>query len=139
MRIAAIPLIGIALSLAPAEAGAATYVAQPEAGGRVELEVKRGRLLRAEASLPARCENNHGGSWDSGLEIDLSGEVALRSGRFEIEGQATNEVSYELRGRRRSGAFTGRIWLTYVDIDHFGVDDSYLCDTGKLRYRAVKQ
>jgi hypothetical protein len=139
-RIAAIPLLGIALSLAAADARAATYVAQPAGGGRVELEATRGKLLRAEASLPARCENNHGGSWDGNLVLDLSGELALRrGGRFAIEGQAANGVRYELRGRRRSGAYTGRIWLTYLDIDHVGVDDSYLCDTGRLRYRAVKQ
>ena len=131
--------IGASLWLAPADAGAAEYVARPADGGRIVLEVERGRLRRAEATLPARCENNHGGNWASGLEIRLTGDLALQSGRFDIQGQAPNEVRYDFRGRRRNGAISGRLRLTYLDLDFVGVDDSYLCDTGTRRYRAVKR
>ena len=97
------------------------------------------RLRRAEATLPARCENNHGGSWSSTLGIALAADVALRSGKFAIQGQAPNEVKYELAGRLRNGAISGRVRLTYLDLDFVGVDDSYVCDTGTLRYRAVRR
>jgi hypothetical protein len=131
--------VGAAVSLAPADAAAATYVARPADGGRIELEVDRGRLRRAEATLPSRCENNHGGNWDARLRIDLTGAVALRSGRFDIQGQAPDEVRYKFDGRLRDGAISGRMRLTYLDLDFIGVDDSYLCDTGSVRYRGVKR
>ena len=133
----AVAMLAMVLPAAPADA--ARYVAQPEAGGQVARERERGRLRSADVARPARCENNHGGSWSADLDIALTGDLALRAGRFHIEGQADNEVSYEIRGKRRNGAITGRVWLTYVDIDHFGVDDSYLCDTGKMRYRATRE
>ena len=129
---------GASLSLAPADAGAASYVARPADGGRIVLEVERGRLRRVEATLPARCENNHGGAWMTGLGITLTGGLALQSGRFGIRGQAPNEVRYQFHGRLRNGAISGWVRLTFLDLDFVGVDDSYLCDTGTRRYRAVK-
>lgn len=145
-RTTAIPLLAAltlagAPALAPADAGAAAYVARSADGGRVKLQVAGGELRRVDVRLPARCENNHGGNWDTRLGITLSGELALERGRFAIQGRAPNEVRYELRGRRRAGAISGRVRLTYLDIDHVGVgvDDSYLCDTGTSRYRAVKR
>jgi hypothetical protein len=137
-------LIGVVLTFAgtahAAHQGApARYVARPADGGRIVLDVDGGRLRRAEATLPARCENNHGGSWSSTLGIALTGAVALRSGRFGIQGQAANEVRYELAGRLRNGVVSGRVRLTYLDLDFVDVDDSYLCDTGTRRYRGVRR
>ena len=103
------------------------------------LDIDGGRLRRADATLPARCENNHGGSWFSTLGIAWTGGLALRSGRFGIHGQASNGVRYELAGRLRDGAISGRVRLTFLDIDFVGVDDSYLCDTGTRRYRGVRR
>ena len=117
----------------------ARYVARPAGGGRIVLEVDRGRLRRLDATLPAGCENNHGGRWSSTLGIALTGDVALRSGRFDIQGQAPNQVRYQLAGRLRNGAISGRVRLTYLDLDFVGVDDSYVCDTGTLRYRGVRR
>jgi hypothetical protein len=131
--------IGASLSPAPADAAAAEYLARPADGGRIALELERGRLQRVKVRLPAHCENNHGGSWTNRLKVTLSGDLALRSGRFDITGQAPNGVSCELRGRRRGGAISGRVRLTFLDLDFVGVDDSYLCDTGTKRYRAVKR
>ena len=91
------------------------------------------------ATLPARCENNHGGSWTARLTIALTGRLPLRSAAFGIQGQAPNEVRYQLEGRRRKGAVYGRLRLTFLDLDFIGVDDSYLCDTSSRRYRAVKR
>jgi hypothetical protein len=135
----AVALLAMVLPAAPANA--ARYVAEPEAGGQIAFELERGRLRSAEATLPARCENNHGGSWSADLSVALTGDLALRAGRFRIEGRADNDVRYEIRGKRRSGAITGRVWLTYLDIDHVGVgvDDSFLCDTGRTRYRATRE
>ena len=137
-------LIGVVLTLAgtahAAQQDAPTrYTARPAGGGRIVLAVDGARLRRAEATLPARCENNHGGSWSSTLGIALAADVALRSGKFAIQGQAPNEVKYELAGRLRNGAISGRVRLTYLDLDFVGVDDSYVCDTGTLRYRAVRR
>ena len=99
----------------------------------------RGRLRRAAATLPARCENNHGGSWSSTLGIAWTGAVALRSGGFGIQGRAANGVRYELAGRLRNGAISGRVRLTFLDLDFVGFDDSYLCDTGMRRYRGARR
>jgi hypothetical protein len=137
-------LIGVVFSSAgtahAAQHGAsARYVARLAGGGQVVLGVDRGRLRRLEAALPARCENNHGGSWSTTLAIALTGDVALRSGRFAFQGQAPSEVSYQLSGRLRNGAISGRVRLTFLDLDFVGVDDSYLCDTGTRRYRGVRR
>jgi hypothetical protein len=137
MKIALVT-IAIALFATPA-AHAARYVARPADGGRVVLEVEDGQLQRAAAKLPARCENNHGGNWDSRLAIDLSGDLALQSGRFSIQGRAPNDVRYQFNGRLRNGAIKGRVRLTYLDLDYVGADDSYLCDTGTTRYRAARR
>ena len=91
------------------------------------------------APLPARCENNHGGSWSSTLGIALTGAVALRSRRFGLQGQAPNQVRYQLAGRLRNRAISGRVRLTFLDLDFVGVDDSYVCDTGTRRFRAVRR
>jgi hypothetical protein len=140
---ARIPLLlaTLALAVPAAPANAARYVAQPEAGGRIAFELERGRLRSADVTLPARCENAHGGTWTADLAIALTGDLALRRGRFQFQGRADNDVRYEIRGKRRTGAITGRVWLTYLDIDHVGVgdDDSYLCDTGRTRYRATRE
>ena len=135
------PLLAAAAALAPApaDAGAATYVARPADGGRIALRVDGGRLRSVKATLPSRCENNHGGSWGAPLGIDLTGAVVLRSGGFGFQGQAPSEVRYQLDGRLRGGAIAGRLRLTYLDLDFVGVDDSYLCDTGTVPYRAVKR
>jgi hypothetical protein len=117
----------------------ARYVARPAGGGQIVLQVDRGRLRRLEAALPARCENNHGGSWSSTLGIAWKGDVALQSGRFAIQGRASNDVRYQLGGRLRDGAISGRLRLTFLDLDFVGVDDSYLCDTGTRRYRGVRR
>jgi hypothetical protein len=45
-----------------ADASAARYVAAPVGRGRIVLDVTDGRLLRARLTLPARCENPHGGN-----------------------------------------------------------------------------
>jgi hypothetical protein len=138
-RTAALPLATLALGALAADAGAAIYVAQPDGGGRIELEAKRGHLLRADASLPAHCENNHGGTWRDDVGMSLSGDLAFQSGRFHIQGEAPNGVKYDFRGRRRKGAISGRLRMTYLDLDFVGVDDSYLCDTGMTRYRAARR
>ena len=65
--------------------------------------------------------------------------MALRSGRFAVQGQASNQVRYQLAGRLRNGAISGRVRLTFLDLDFVGVDDSYLCDTGTRRYRGVRR
>jgi hypothetical protein len=135
-------IVAVAVAaLLPADASALgrVYVAKPAAGGRIVLDVGDGRLRRAAAKVPARCENNHGGSWTATLAIDLRGGVALRSGRFGIQGQSANKVRYQLGGRVRDGAISGRVRLTFLDLDFVGVDDSYLCDTGTRRYRAVRR
>ena len=138
------PLIGVVFMFAGTAYAArhdatVRYVARPAGGGRIVLVVDRGRLRRLEATLPAGCENNHGGRWSATLGIALTGDVALRSGRFALQGQAPNEVTYQLSGRLRSGAISGRVRLTYLDLDFVGVDDSYLCDTGTRRYRGVRR
>ena len=67
--------------------------------------------------------------------------MALQSGRFGFQGQARNKVRFQVDGRLRNGAISGRIRLTYLDIDHVGVgvDKSFLCDTGTTSYRAVRR
>ena len=135
----AAPAAGAALALAPPDAGAATYAARPAGGGRIALEVVRDRLRRIELALPARCDRNSGGSWRTRLAIDVRDSLALQAGRFGLQGQAPDKVRYQLDGRLRGTAITGRVRLTYLDLDFVGVDDSYLCDTQILRYRAVRR
>ena len=129
------------LPVSAADAMAARYVAKPAGGGRLAFDVVSGELRRIQATLPSRCENNHGGSWSARLAIDESGAVALQSGRFGFQGQARNKVRFQVDGRLRKGALSGRIRLTYLDIDHVGVgvDKSFLCDTGTTSYRAVRR
>jgi hypothetical protein len=130
-------LAGAALALTAADAGATRYVTTPAEGGRVVLDVNDGRLVRVRAALPARCENTHGGNWDSRLAVDLRGDLALRGGRYRIQGRAPSRVRYDIGGRLRGGAVSGRARLTFLDLDFVGAD-SFLCDTGTRRYRAVR-
>ena len=129
------------LPVPAADAMAARYVAKPAGGGRIALDVVSGQLRRIRAALPSRCENDHGGSWSARLAIDESGTVALQSGRFGFQGRARDNVRFQVDGRLRNGAISGRIRLTYLDIDHVGVGDdtSFLCDTGTTSYRAVRR
>jgi hypothetical protein len=136
MRI--LPLACPALALTAADAGAARYVATPAEGGRIVLNVSDGRLARVRAALPARCENTHGGNWDSRLAVDVRGDLALRNGRLRIRGRAPSRVRYDVSGRLRGGVITGRARMTFLDLDFVGADDSFLCDTGRRRYRAVR-
>jgi hypothetical protein len=124
------------LSVAVASADARTYVGRFAGGGAIALKVSDGRLRHVAASLPAGCDNNHGGRWTRTLEVDVSGALALRSGRFSVQGEAPNGVRGDLRGRLRNGTIAGRLRLTDLYIDHFGVDESYLCDTGTRPFRA---
>jgi hypothetical protein len=121
-----------------ADASAARYVATPAGGGRIVLNVNDGRLLRARVTVPARCENTHGGNWDTRLAVDRRGDLALQDGGFRIQGRAPSRVRYDVRGRLRGGAISGRARLTFLDLDFVGADESYLCDTGTRRYRAVR-
>ncbi|HEY1274943.1 MAG TPA: hypothetical protein VGF25_08530 [Thermoleophilaceae bacterium] len=116
-------------------ADARTYTGQP-AGGAISLKVQRGHLKQLATRLPAVCQNNHGGSWRSNLQINLSGDLPLRAGRFSLQGRAQNQVRFQVAGRLRGGTISGRIRLTYLDLDYVGYDDSYLCDTSTLRIRA---
>ena len=124
------------MSVTAATANAKTYVGQFAGGGTIALKVSDGHLRQVRAGMPASCENNHGGRWTRTLEVNVKGAVPLRSGRFSIQGEAPNGVKGDLRGRLRNGAISGRLRLTYLYLDHFGVDESYLCDTGTRRFRA---
>ena len=124
------------MSVTAANANAKTYSGQFAGGGAIILKVSDGRLRQVAARMPAGCENNHGGHWVRNLEANVKGAVALRSGRFSVQGKAPNGVRGDLRGRLRNGAISGSLRLTYLYIDHFGVDESYLCDTGTRRFRA---
>jgi hypothetical protein len=124
------------MSVTAANANAKTYVDQFAGGGAIALKVSDGRLRQVSARMPASCHNNHGGNWARTLEVNVSGAVALRSGRFSIQGKAPNGIKGDLRGRLRNGAISGSVRLTDLYIDHFGVDESYLCDTGTRRFRA---
>ena len=95
------------LPVSAADAMAARYVATPAGGGRLAFDVVSGELRRIQATLPSRCENNHGGSWSARLAIDESGAVALQSGRFGFQGQARNKVRFQVDGRLRNGATLG--------------------------------
>lgn len=86
--------------------------------------------------MPARCEHTHGGNWDSWLAVDLRGALALDDDRCRIQGRAPSRVRYDIGGRLRDGAITGRARLTFLVLDFVGADDSFLCDTGTRRYRA---
>lgn len=131
---------GLVCSVTATDARAARYVARPADGGRIVFHVQGGRLVRVAATLPARCENNHGGSWTATLAVDLNGRLALRSGGFSIQGQARNKVRYQLGGRLRGSAISGSARLTYLDLDFVGPsDDSYLCNTGPTRYRGMRR
>ena len=124
------------MSVTAANANAKTCVAQFAGGGSIALKVSNGQLRRVAARMPAGCENNHGGRSARTLEVNVKGAVPLRSGRFSVQGEAPNGVKGDLRGRLRNGAISGRVRLTYLYLDHFGVDESYLCDTGTRRFRA---
>jgi hypothetical protein len=100
------------------------------------LNVNDGRLVRVRAALPARCENTHGGNWDSRLAVDLRGDLVLQNRRFRIQGRAPSRVRYDVSGRLSGGVISGRARLTFLDLDFVGADDSFLCDTGTRRYRA---
>jgi hypothetical protein len=131
----------LAAGATAASAQAATFVARPADGGRIELRTGGGALRVLKATLPARCENEFGNVWTDTLGVDLAGTVAIEGGRFGVQGQAPSKVRYQLGGRRRARAITGRLRLTYVFIDQVVVvtDKSYLCDTGVLRFRAVRR
>jgi hypothetical protein len=131
----AIVAAAVAVLFSAGAADARTYTGQP-AGGAILLKVNRGHLRQIATRLPAGCENNHGGHWRSTLQINLSGDLQLQAGRFSLQGRAPNQVRYAMSGRLRRGTISGRIRLTYLDLDYVGVDDSYLCDTGSLRIRA---
>ena len=124
------------MSVTAANANAKTYVGQFAGGGAIALKISDGRLRQVRASMPAGCENNLGGRWTRALEVNVNGAVALRGGRFSIQGEAPNGVKGDLRGRLRNGVVSGRVRLTYLDLDYVGVDESYLCDTGTRRFRA---
>jgi hypothetical protein len=124
------------MSVTAANANAKTYVGQFAGGGSIALKVSGGSLRQVAASMPAGCENNHGGRWTRTLTVNVRGAVPLRSGRFSVQGEAPNGVKGDLRGRLRNGVISGRLRLTYLYLDHFGVDESYLCDTGTRRFRA---
>ena len=126
------------MSVTAANANAKTYAGQFAGGGAIALKVSDGRLRQVKASMPARCENNYGGSWVRTLEVNVSGTVALRSGRFSVHGKAPNGVRGDLEGRLRNGRISGQLRLTYLYIDivdEFS-DDSYVCNTGMRRFRA---
>lgn len=129
---------GVALmSVTAADANARTYVGQPAGGGRIAIKIDGGRVRQVEASIPAGCESNNGQRWRTTLVVNVSGNLPLRSGRFRIQGQAPNGVRGDLRGRLRSGRISGRVRLTFLDLDYVGPsDDSYLCDTGTRPFRA---
>ncbi len=129
---------GVALmSVTAADANARTYVGQPAGGGRIAIKIDGGRVRQVEASIPASCESNNGQHWRTTLVVNVSGNLPLRSGRFRIQGQAPNGVRGDLRGRLRSGRISGRVRLTFLDLDYVGPsDDSYLCDTGTRPFRA---
>jgi hypothetical protein len=125
------------MSVTAADANARTYVGQPAGGGRITLKLDEGRLRHVKARMPARCESNNGQRWRRTLVVNVSGALALRSGRFSIQGRVPNGVRGDLRGRLRNGRISGRVRLTFLDLDYVGPsDDSYLCDTGTRRYRA---
>ena len=129
---------GVALmSVTAADANARTYVGQPAGGGRIAIKIDGGRVRQVEASIPASCESNNGQRWRTTLVVNVSGNLPLRSGRFRIQGRAPNGVRGDLRGRLRSGRISGRVRLTFLDLDYVGPsDDSYLCDTGTRPFRA---
>ncbi len=129
---------GVALmSVTAADANARTYVGQPAGGGRIAIKIDGGRVRQVEASIPASCESNNGQHWRTTLVVNVSGNLPLRSGRFRIQGRAPNGVRGDLRGRLRSGRISGRVRLTFLDLDYVGPsDDSYLCDTGTRPFRA---
>lgn len=129
---------GVALmSVTAADANARTYVGQPAGGGRIAIKIDGGRVRQVEASIPASCESNNDQHWRTTLVVNVSGNLPLRSGRFRIKGQAPNGVRGDLRGRLRSGRISGRLRLTFLDLDYVGPsDDSYLCDTGTRPFRA---
>jgi hypothetical protein len=122
-----------------ADASAARYVAMPANGGRIALTTTGGRLVGVDAALPAGCMNNHGGSWSSRLALGIRGHAALERGRFRIQGRAANGVRYDVRGRLRNGVISGRIRLTFLDLDFVGADDSFVCDTDAQPYRATRR
>jgi hypothetical protein len=124
------------MSVTAANANAKTYVGPFAGGGAIALKISDGRLRQVRASMPAGCENNLGGRWTRTLEVNVRGAIVLRSGRFSVQGEAPNGVKGDLRGRLRNGVVSGRVRLTYLDLDYVGVDESYLCDTGTRRFRA---
>jgi hypothetical protein len=130
---------GVALmSVTAADANARTYVGKPAGGGRIAIKIDGGRVRQVEARIPAGCESNNGQRWRTTLVVNVSGNLPLRSGRFRIQGQAPNGVRGDLRGRLRSGRISGRVRLTFLDLDYVGPsDDSYVCDTGTRPFRAV--
>jgi hypothetical protein len=133
-------LLAAGVTLPAASAEAARYVARPD-GGKIALVVTGGELRRVDAQLPSRCEDSDGQhSWSAPLGMTLSGgSVALQSNRFSFQGEAPNGVKYQLSGRLRGGAISGRLRMTYLDIDVVGFDESYLCDTGTTGYRATRR
>jgi hypothetical protein len=140
LALGALLATGAALSpAAAADAEAARYVARPADGGRITIDAAGSRLRRIAARLPSGCESNVGQTWTTPLAIQLTGDEPLRSGRFSIQGQAPNKVRYQIDGRRRGRAISGRIRLTFLDLDFVGADESFLCDTGTIRFRAVRR
>ena len=121
-----------------ANANARTYVGHTAGGGTIALRASAGHVRQVRASIPATCENVHGGTWRRRLEVNVRVTLALRSGRFSVGGEAPNGVKGELRGRLRGGAISGQVRLTLFDLDPIADphDDSYLCDTGTRRFRA---
>jgi len=132
-------IVCVAFVFRAADASATTYVAMPADAGRIVLTTSGGRLVRVDAALPAGCMNNHGASWSSRLAVDVRGGVALERGRFRIQGRAPTRVRYDVGGRLRNGVISGRIRLTFLDLDFVGADDSFACDTGTRPYRASRR
>jgi len=127
------------MSVTAASASARTYVDHFAGGGTITLRVSKGQLRQVSARMPANCESNNGGpGWRDTLEATVSGALPLRSGRFSVHGEADNGVEGNLQGRLRNGVISGRLRLTFADIDQLSdpVDDSYVCDTGVRRFRA---
>ena len=137
LLLAATTAVVTLMSVTAANANARTYVGQFAGGGTIALKIGDGRLRQVKARMPARCENTYGGTWDTTLEVKVSVDLALRSGRFRIQGEAPNGVKGDLQGRLRNGRILGRSRLTFLDLDYVGPsDDSYVCNTGMRRFRA---
>jgi hypothetical protein len=104
--------------------------------GKIVLTIKNGKLKRLRGALPAHCERPNG-DFNAVLRTHLVGSVKLVDKAFHVHVDDPNTgVEVNIRGKLKNGRVTGRVRMTYLDLNPTFPNNDILCDSGVRRYSA---